>query len=143
MHCVLAPSFKNGADFWFVHLRGEFAVYQTRSSLNIRQQMALFEMVHTLILRFANMVKWINSLNLSTPIFRTLQYVFQEDFFLFFDTKCKMSALKKTKNTYWMIKLVCKCSHSKSHSINHKQNYSESLSDVSCVEIRFTQTSSP
>ena len=137
MHCVLAPSFENGVDFWFAHLRGEFAVYQTRSSLNIRQQMAVFEMVHTLIIRFANMVKWINSLNLSMPIFQTLQYVFQEDFFLFFDTKCKMSALNKTKNTHWMIKLVCKCSHSKAHSINHKQNYSESLSDVSCVEIRF------
>ena len=38
---------------------------------------------------------------------------------------------------------VCECSHSKSHSINHKQNYSVSLSDVSCVEIRFWQTSSP
>ena len=49
-------------------------VYQTRSSLNICRQMALLEMVHTLILRFANMEKWINSLNLSTPIFRTLQY---------------------------------------------------------------------
>ena len=36
--------------------------------------MALFEMVQTLILRFANMEKWINSLNLSTLIFRTLQY---------------------------------------------------------------------
>ena len=45
------------------------------SSLNICRQMALFEMVHALILRFANMEKWINSLNLSTPIFRTLQYV--------------------------------------------------------------------
>ena len=48
-------------------------VYQTRSSLNICWQMAHLEMVHTLILRFANMEKWINSLNLSTPIFRTLQ----------------------------------------------------------------------
>ena len=37
--------------------------------------MAHLEMVHTLILRFANMEKWINSLNLSTPIFRTLQYI--------------------------------------------------------------------
>ena len=36
--------------------------------------MALFEKVHTLILRFANMEKLINSLNLSTPIFQTLQY---------------------------------------------------------------------
>ena len=50
-------------------------VYQTRSSLNICRQMALFEMVQTLILRFANMEKWINSLNLSTLIFRTLQYL--------------------------------------------------------------------
>ena len=44
-----------------------------------------------------------------------------------------MSTLKKTKNTHWMIKLVCKCLHSKSHSINHKQNYSESLSYVYSV----------
>ena len=50
-------------------------VYQTRSSLNICRQMALFEIVQTLILRFANMEKWINSLNLSTLIFRTLQYI--------------------------------------------------------------------
>ena len=50
-------------------------VYQTRSNLNICRQMALFEMVQTLILRFANMEKWINSLNLSTLIFRTLQYI--------------------------------------------------------------------
>ena len=76
MHGVLAPSFENGADVWFAHLRGEFAIYQTRSSLNICRQMALFEMVHTLILRFANVEKWINSLNLSTPIFRTLQYLY-------------------------------------------------------------------
>ena len=48
-------------------------VYQTRSSLNICRQMALFEMVQTLILRFANMEKWINSLNLSKLIIRTLQ----------------------------------------------------------------------
>ena len=33
-------------------------------------------MVHTLILRFANMEKWINYQNLSTPIFRTLQYIY-------------------------------------------------------------------
>ena len=33
-------------------------------------------MVHTLILRFAKMEKLINSLNLSTPIFRTLQYIY-------------------------------------------------------------------
>ena len=46
-----------------------------QSSLNVCRQMALFEMVHTLILRFANMKKLINSLNLSTPIFRTLQYM--------------------------------------------------------------------
>ena len=52
-------------------------VYQTRFSLNIYRQMALFEMVQTLILRFANMKKWINSLNLSTLIFQTLQYVSQ------------------------------------------------------------------
>ena len=77
------------------------------------------------------------------PVLWDSQFVFQEDSFLFFDTKCKMSTLKKTKNTHWMIKLVCKCSHSKSHSINHKQNYSVSLSDVSCVEIGFWQTSSP
>ena len=51
-----------------------FDCYQTRSSLNTCRQMALFEMVQTLILRFANMEKWINSLNLSTLIFRTLQY---------------------------------------------------------------------
>ena len=38
--------------------------------------MALFEMVQTLILRFANMEKWINSLNLSTLIFRTLQNIY-------------------------------------------------------------------
>ena len=48
--------------------------YQTRSSFNIYRQMALFEMVQTLISRFANMEKWINSLNVSTLIFRTLQY---------------------------------------------------------------------
>ena len=34
----------------------------------------ILEIVQTLILRFANMEKLINSLNLSTPIFRTLQY---------------------------------------------------------------------
>ena len=39
-------------------------------------RLSLFEMVHTLILRFANMEKIINSLNLSTPIFRTLQYIY-------------------------------------------------------------------
>ena len=61
------------ADGYVRKYWGEFAVYQTRSSLNICRQMGLFEMVHTLILRFANMEKWINSLNLSTPIFRTLQ----------------------------------------------------------------------
>ena len=54
-----------------MHLR----VHNLRSSLNICRQMALFEMVQTLILRFANMEKWINSLNLSTLIFRTLQYL--------------------------------------------------------------------
>ena len=54
-----------------MHLR----VHNSRSSLNICRQMGLFEMVQTLILRFPNMEKWINSLNLSTPIFRTLQYL--------------------------------------------------------------------
>ena len=51
-------------------------VYRTRSSLNICRQMGLLEMVQTLILRFANMEKWINSLNLRTLIFRTLQYIY-------------------------------------------------------------------
>ena len=55
--------------------RHHLTVYQTRSSLNICRQMALFEMVHTLLLRLANREKWINWLNLSTPIFRTLQYI--------------------------------------------------------------------
>ena len=36
--------------------------------------MTFFEMVHTRILRFAIMAKWINSLNLISPIFLTLQY---------------------------------------------------------------------
>ena len=57
-------------------------VYQTRSSLNICRQMAFFEIVQTLILRFANMEKWINLLNLSTLIFRTLQYLIQHPFHL-------------------------------------------------------------
>ena len=59
----------------YINTRHLLTVYQTRSSLNICWQMALFEMVQTLILRFANMEKWINSLNLSTLIFRTLQYL--------------------------------------------------------------------
>ena len=50
-------------------------VYQTRSRLNICRQMTFFEIVQTLTLRFANMEKWINSLNLSTLIFQTLQYL--------------------------------------------------------------------
>ena len=33
---------ENGADVWFAHLRGEFAVYRTRSSLNICRQMSFF-----------------------------------------------------------------------------------------------------
>ena len=67
-----------------VHQRGSRHVRQNnaphfdclsnQSSFNICWQMALFEMVHTVILRFANMEKLINSLNLSMPIFRTLQY---------------------------------------------------------------------
>ena len=56
------------------HNAPPFDRLSNQSSLNICRQMALFEMVHTLILRFANMEKMINSLNLSTPIFRTLQY---------------------------------------------------------------------
>ena len=55
--------------------RHPLTVSQTRSSLSICQQMALLEMVQTLILRFANTEKLINSLNLSTLIFRTLQYL--------------------------------------------------------------------
>ena len=55
-----------------MHLR----VHNSGASLNICRQMALFEIVQTLILRFANMEKWINSLNLSTLIFRTLQYIY-------------------------------------------------------------------
>ena len=44
MHCVdVAPSFKNGADVWFVHLRGKFADLNIpKISLNICRQIAFF-----------------------------------------------------------------------------------------------------
>ena len=43
VHYVLAPSFENGADAWFVHLKGKFADLNIpKISLNICWQMAFF-----------------------------------------------------------------------------------------------------
>ena len=43
VHCVVAPSFENGEDVWFVHLRGKFANLNiSKISLNICRQMAFF-----------------------------------------------------------------------------------------------------
>ena len=71
----MAPSFENGADVWFVHLRGKFADLNIpKISLIICRQVTFFKMVHTRILRFAIMEKQIDSVNLISLIFRTLQY---------------------------------------------------------------------
>ena len=43
MHCVVAPSFENGADVWFVHLRGKSAELNiAKISSNICRQIAFF-----------------------------------------------------------------------------------------------------
>ena len=43
VHYVLVSSFENGADVWFVHLKGRFADLNIpKISLNICRQMAFF-----------------------------------------------------------------------------------------------------
>ena len=43
VHYVLVPGFENGADVWFVHLKGKFADLNIpKISLNICRQMAFF-----------------------------------------------------------------------------------------------------
>ena len=75
VHSVLVPSIENGADVWFVHLKGKFADLNIpKISLNICRHFSRW-FTREYYVRFAIMEKWIDSLNLTSPIFQTLQYL--------------------------------------------------------------------
>ena len=70
----------------------------------------------TLILLISDRKSWSQFIRLKQGYlyYEIHNMFFRKIYFILFDTKCKMSTLKKTKNTHWMIKLVCVSVHTQS-----------------------------